>query len=137
MTKINTNPMKPPLHLITPEYRLPFETIAIDFIIKLPPFNGYNSIITITNHNCIKASIFIPCNELVDAPELAKLYATYIFPHYRIPRKIISDRGPQLISKFTKELCNLLKIKQNLSTAYHPQTDGQSKHTNQSLKQYL
>ena len=137
MTKANTNPTKPPLHPITLEHCLPFETITIDFIIKLPLSDNYDLILTVTNHNCTKASIFIPCKESIDAPGLTKLYATHVFPHNGIPRKIISDRGPQLISKFTKELCSLLGIKQNLSTAYHPQTDGQSKWTNQLLEQYL
>ena len=137
MTKSNTTPTKPPLHPIVPEFTLPFETIAMDFIVKLPPSSGYDSILTITNHDCTKALIFIPCNESTDAPGLARLYATHVFPHYGIPRKIISDRGPQLISKFTKELCTLLEVKRNISTAYHPQTDGQSERTNQSLEQYL
>ena len=137
MTKSNTTPTKPPLYPITPENTLPFETIAMDFIVKLPPSSGYDSILTVTDHNCTKASIFIPCNESINAPGLARLYATHVFPHYGIPRKIISDRGPQLISKFTKELCTLLEVGRNISTAYHPQTDGQSERTNQSLEQYL
>jgi hypothetical protein len=57
--------------------------------------------------------------------------------HYGIPKKVISDRDPCFTSKFTKELCRILGIKQNISTAYHPQTDRQSKRTNQSLEQYL
>ena len=137
MTKTNTNLTKPPLYPIMAEHHLPFETVAMDFIVKLPTSEGYDAILTVTDHDCTKASIFIPCTESTDAPTLAKLYVTHIFPHYGIPKKIISDRGPQLISKFTKELCILLQIKQNISTAYHPQTDGQSERTNQSLKQYL
>ena len=137
MTKSNMTSTKPPLHPITPKFSLPFETIAMDFIVKLPPSSEYDSILTVTNHDCTKASIFIPYNESTDASGLARLYTTHVFPHYEIPRKIISDRGPQLNSKFTKELCNLLEVKQNISTAYHSQTDGQSKCTNQSLEQYL
>src|SRR5579863_8277355 len=57
--------------------------------------------------------------------------------HNRIPKKIILDRDPRFIAHFSKELCRILGIKQNLSTAFHPQTDGQSKRTNQSLEQYL
>jgi Chromo (CHRromatin Organisation MOdifier) domain len=58
-------------------------------------------------------------------------------PHYGTPRKIISDRDTRFTSNFTTELCRILGIKQNISTAYHPQTDGQSERTNQSLEQYL
>src|SRR5579863_8106000 len=57
--------------------------------------------------------------------------------HNRIPKKIILDRDPRFIAHFSKELCRILGIKQNLSTAFHPQTDGQSERTNQSLEQYL
>jgi hypothetical protein len=60
-----------------------------------------------------------------------------MFPHYGAPRKIILDRDPQFMANFAQELCQLLGIKQNLSTAYHPQTDSQSECTNQWLEQYL
>jgi len=79
----------------------------------------------------------MPCNETVDAAGVAKLYATHVFPHYGLPKKVISDRDPRFASNFSREMCNLLGIKQNISTAYHPQTDGQSERTNQSLEQYL
>jgi len=61
----------------------------------------------------------------------------HVLPHYGLPKKIISDRDPRFTSRFGKELCQLLDIHQNISTAYYPQTDGTSKRTNQTLKQYL
>jgi hypothetical protein len=60
-----------------------------------------------------------------------------VFKDVGIPEKIISDRGPQFVSNFMKELCRLLKIERNPSTAYHPQTDGQTERTNQEVEQYL
>jgi hypothetical protein len=138
MTKVNTNPNKPPLNMITAAPNaLPFQTIAMDFIVKLPVSEGYDSILTITDHDCSKAAIFIPCNETIDSIGTAKLYATHVFPHYGIPTKVISDRDTRFTSNFTTELCRILGVKQNISTAYHPQTDGQSERTNQSLEQYL
>ena len=131
-----TNP-KPPLFPITSDkFTLPFESIALDFIVKLPESNQYDTILTITD-TFSKASIFIPCNETIDAEKTALLYATYILPHYRLPSRIISDHDPRFTSAFTKELCRTLRIDQNISTAYHPQTDGQSERTNQWLEQYL
>ena len=62
---------------------------------------------------------------------------TYVLPHYRLPTCIISDRDPRFTSTFSRELCRILGITQNISTAYHPQTDGQSECTNQRLEQYL
>ena len=116
---------------------MPFETVNIDFITKLPPANGYDSIMTIVDHDCTKAAVFLPCREQMDALKTAKLYATHVFPHYELPKKIISDRDVRFTSAFTKELCNCLKIQQNLSSAYHPQTDGLAEQTNQWVEQYL
>jgi Integrase zinc binding domain len=138
MTKVNTHPTKPALFPITAEPNaLPFQTIAVDFIIKLPTLDGYDSILTITDHDCSKAAIFLPCNESIDAPRVAELYTKQVFPHYSIPCKIISDRDPRFTANLTTELCKTLGIKQNISSAYHPQTDRQSERTNQSLEQYL
>jgi Integrase zinc binding domain/RNase H-like domain found in reverse transcriptase/Chromo (CHRromatin Organisation MOdifier) domain len=138
MNKVNTHPTKPPLYPITPmaEAR-PFQTVALDFIVKLPKSNGYDTILTITDHDCLKAALFIPCNETIDSEGVAKLYACHMVPHYGLPRKIISDRDPRFTSNFTTELCRILGVRQNISMAYHPQTDGQSERTNQSLEQYL
>ena len=80
---------------------------------------------------------FIPCTEEINAEETAALYAKHTFPSYGLPSKIISDRDPRFASRFTCELCKILGIKQNISTAYHPRTDGQSERTNQWLEQYL
>jgi hypothetical protein len=116
---------------------LPFQTIALDFIVKLPISNGYDSILTITNHDCSKAAIFIPCNETINAEGVAGLYLRYVFPRYGLPIKIISDRDPRFASKFMKELFRLIGAKANMSTAYHPRADGQSERTNQFLGQFL
>jgi transposase InsO family protein len=89
------------------------------------------------DHDVSKASIFLPCKETINAVGVAELYATHVFPHYGIPLKVISDRDPRFNSAFTTDLCKLLGIHQNISTAYHPQTDGQSERTNQSLETYL
>ena len=138
MTKVNTHPLHPPLFPITlVENAHPFETIAMDFIMKLLPSGEYNMILTITDTDCSKASIFLPCKEAIDSEGVAQLYLTHILPHYGLPKKIISDRDPQFTSCFCKELCQLLNIHQNISMAYHPQTDGASERTNQTLKQYL
>jgi len=138
MNKVNTHPSHPLLSPITPvENARPFETIAMDFITKLPPSGGHDTILTITDTDCSKASIFLPCKEAIDSEGVAQLYLTHVLPHYGLPKKIILERDPQFTSRFGKELCRLLDIRQNISTAYHLQTDGASEHANQSLEQYL
>ena len=113
---------------------LPFQTIAMDFIVKLPTLGGYDSILTITDHDCTKMMIAISCNETISAEGVADLYLRQVFPRFGIPSKVMSDRDPRFTSKFMKELCRLLGIKQNISTAYHPCTDGQSEQSNQWLE---
>jgi hypothetical protein len=127
-----------PLNPITPELdALPFQTIAMDFIVKLPQSEGYDSILTITDHDCSKAAIFIPCNETIDADGVADLYLRNVFVQYGLPSKVICDRDPRFISRFMQTLCKRMGIKVNASTAYHPRTDGQSERSNQWLEQWL
>jgi len=109
----------------------------MDFITKLPQSGGYDTILTVTDMDCSKASIFIPCQEAIDSEGVALLYVNHIISHYGIPHKIILDHDVRFVSKFSSELCCLLQIHQNISMAYHPQTDGASERTNQTLEQYL
>jgi hypothetical protein len=114
-----------------------FVTIALDLITDLPLSQGYDSILTITDHNCSKAVVFLPCLKTVTGEGIAQLYVQHVFPHFGVPRKVISDWDPQFMGKFMQELCKQLHIEQNISCTYHPQMDGQSKRTNQWLEQYL
>jgi hypothetical protein len=138
MNKSNTHPNKPPLFPITPESdAMPFSTISMDWITKLLPSGGFDSILMITDHDCSKAIILLPCKETMTTLELAQLYGERVFPHYGLPEKIISDQDPRLTSELARDICNMLNIQQNISTAYHPQTDGQSEWTNQTAEVVL
>ena len=137
-TKPRTTQPKPLLYPITMHTdMLPFETIALDFIVKLPQSNGYDTILSITDQGASKATIFLPCTEKIDALGVAKLYAQNVFPHYGILKRVISDRDTRFTASLTKELCRILNIQQNISSAYHPQTDGQSEQSNQWVEQFL
>jgi len=92
MMKVNTQLTRPPLFPIISEINaLPFQRISLDFIVKLLLSDSYDTILTITDHNCSKAAIFIPCNEEIDATGVTKVYMTYVFPHYGLPKKVISN----------------------------------------------
>jgi Integrase zinc binding domain len=137
-TKSGTTRPKVPLMPITPkEQAPPFSTIALDLITDLPESQGHDSILTITDHDCTKAAIFLPCSKTVTGEGIAQLYVDHVFPHFRVLQKVILDRDPRFTGKFMRELCKQLRIEQNISMAYHPQTDGQSERTNQWLEQYL
>jgi hypothetical protein len=90
--KPRTNQPKPPYHPIPSEHpQTPFRTIALDFITKLPTSEDNDTILTITDHDCSKAALFFACKETITAEQVAELYAKHVFPHYGIPRKVISD----------------------------------------------
>jgi hypothetical protein len=130
--KVNNRPTKVLLRPIYPKPEaMPFETIALDFITKLPVSQGYDSILMVTDHDCTKASIFIPCNEEINAEGTVALYIKHVFVHFGPPRKVISDRDPRFISKFMQEVCRIMGIEHNPSTVYHPRTDRQSERSNQ------
>jgi hypothetical protein len=133
--KVNTRPTKAPLQPIYPKLEaMPFETITLDFIVKLPVLQGYDSILTVTDQGCTKAAIFIPCNEDITAEETAALYIKHVFAHFGLPTKVISNRDPRFMSKFIQEACKVTGVKHAPSTAYHPRTDGQSEQSNQWLE---
>ncbi len=136
--KINTQPTQAPLQLIYPRPKaMPFKMVTLDFITKLPVSQGYDSILTVTDHDCSKAALFIPCKEAMTAEEMAGLIVQYVFPWFGLPQWFISDRDLKFVSKFIRGLCKGTGTEQNISMAYHPWTDGQSEHTNQWIKQYL
>src|SRR5882724_7626318 len=82
-------------------------------------------------------ALFIPTFRDIDAEDLARIFLSQVFAKHGTPTDIVSDRGKHFISHFWRSLCQLLDIKANLSTAYHPKTDGQTKWVNQILEQYL
>jgi hypothetical protein len=133
--KVNNRPTKAPLQPIYPKPEaMPFETVALDFIVKLPISQGFDSILTVTDQGCTKAAIFIPCNEDITAEETAALYIKHVFTHFGLPTKVISDRDPRFMSKFMQEACKVTGVKHAPSTAYHPRTNGQSERSNQWLE---
>ena len=115
----------------------PFQVIGWDLIMDLPKSQGFDSVLTIVDQGCTKAAIFLPCTKEIDAEGVAELYAQKVFPHYGVPQKIISDRNPQFMAKFMQAVCDKLSITQNISTAYHPQMDGQSEWANAQVEQYI
>ena len=91
--KVNNQTIRAPLSPIFAKPRvLPFETVAMDFIVKLPLSNGFDSVLTITDHDCTKAVILVPCNEAITAEGVAKLYLEHVFKRVGLPRTLIHDR---------------------------------------------
>ena len=136
--KPDRNPTRPPLQPIgTTKDATPFSQCSVDFITDLPPTEGYDAIMVIVDHGLSKAISLTPCTKTIDSTTTAQIFHEKIYSRYGVPRKIISDRGTQFSSKVFQELCRLLQIKSAMSTAYHPQTDGQTERMNQQIEVYL
>ena len=73
----------------------------------------------------------------ISSEGIAKIYRDNIWKLYRVPRKILSDRRPQLALKFMEEFTKALGTKRQISTAYHPQIDGQMERINQEIGAFL
>ena len=114
----------------------PWSHISADFITKLPLAQGYDAILVICDHFS-KMAHFIATTEKMSAEGLARLFRDHVWKLHGLPESIISDRGVQFTAGMMKELNSLLGIQTKLSTAYHPQTDGQTERVNQELEQYL
>jgi transposase InsO family protein len=78
----------------------------------------------------------VPTNETVTAVGIAKLYLDNIFCLHGLPKEWTTDRGPQFASQVMKEIHKMLGIKTSISTAYHPQSNGQTERVNQEIEAY-
>ena len=107
--------------LLIPEDR--WDTISMDFIVELPESGGYDAVMVVVD-SVGKWSHFIEMVTTVTAASAANLYLCNIWKLHGLPQKVISDRGPQFVALFMKELYQLLGIEAASSTAYHSQTDG-------------
>ena len=107
-----------------------------DFITKLPLVQSYDAILVVCDWFS-KIVHFIPTTEKTSAEGLARLFRDHVWKLHGLPESIILDRGVQFAVGIMRELNELLGIQTKLSTAYHPQTDGQTERINQELEQYL
>jgi hypothetical protein len=136
--KILTHRKRTPLYRITTEENtLPFQQVAMDLITGLPRHNSKDAILTIVDHGCSRAAVFLPCTTQITGQGIAQLYLDHVYRWFGLPIKIISDRDPRFTSHFGRALASKLGIQQNLSSTFHPQTDGISERKNQWVEQYL
>jgi hypothetical protein len=102
----------------------------MDFIVGLSTMqSGYDSIWVIVDH-FLKVAHFIPVKTTYKGAKLAKLYITRIVCLHRVPKKIVSDRGTQFTSRFWEKPHDAMDTRLSFSSAYHPQTDGQTETVN-------
>jgi hypothetical protein len=119
-----------------------WDEVTMDFIGPLPesedPATGQkHNMVYVVVDRLTKYAYFIPCRDTTNAQTLAYVFMRHIFAAHGMPSKLVSDRDKLFKSKFWNSLMDQLGSKQKMSTAFHPQTDGQTERTNQTLEQYL
>jgi transposase InsO family protein len=97
----------------------PWQYISIDFKSFPHNKNGYNAILVVIDR-LSKQAFSLPYFKTTTTKDIAELYIQYIYYTKGVPDTIISDRGPQFISDFWREFCQILGVKLKLSTAFHP-----------------
>ena len=132
---MDTSGKKTPLNLNTVS-NAPWEIISVDLIGPLPKSKGKNAIMVIVDRFSKMIQLFLVSTKIT-SQGMAKIFRDEIFKLHGIPKKVISDQGPQFVSSFMKELYSQLQIEGNPSTAYHPETDGQTERINAWVEQYL
>jgi Reverse transcriptase (RNA-dependent DNA polymerase)/RNase H-like domain found in reverse transcriptase/Integrase zinc binding domain/Chromo (CHRromatin Organisation MOdifier) domain len=113
-----------------------WDTISVDFISELPESSGYDAIMVVVD-SVSKRAHFIPTHTTITASGSASAFLHNVWKLHGLPCNVVSDRGPQFVAEFMREVYRLLDIKMCTSTAYHPQTDGQTERVNQELEQFL
>ncbi|MBW0554750.1 hypothetical protein O181_094465 [Austropuccinia psidii MF-1] len=114
----------------------PWNSLSMDFITHLPLSNNFHSILVVVDRFS-KMGIFIPAYGTITSLDLAKILTNHVFSKDGLPASIGSDRGSSFVSPFWTQLFQQLKISRDLSTNFHPETDGQTERVNQIVEQYL
>jgi len=114
----------------------PWNSISMDFIEKLPSSSGFDTILVIVDR-LTKQVIFIPAHDTITSADLACLFILHVFSKHGIPSHVTSDRGSEFVSNFFQSLGTALDMQLHFTSGYHPEGDGQTKRTNQTLEQYL
>ncbi|KAJ0908417.1 putative nucleotidyltransferase, Ribonuclease H [Helianthus annuus] len=114
-----------------------WESIAMDFITKLPRTTAGHDSIWVVVDRLTKSAHFLPIREDFKVEKLAKVYMKEIICRHGTPIDIISDRDARFTSRLWETFQSAMGTKLNLSTAFHPQTDGQTERTIQTLEDML
>ena len=108
----------------------------MDFIEKLPSSSGFDTILIIVDQ-ITKQAILISVHDTITSVDLACLFVLHVFSKHSVPFYVTSNRGLEFVSNFFYSLSTALDMWLHFTSGYHPESDGQTKCMNQTLKQYL
>ena len=114
-----------------------WQSVSMDFVVNLPKTKAGHTAILVSVGRLSKMVHFAPCWNDVGAQEFAQIFLRDIFPKHGLPLEVVTDRGTQFTSKFWKAVAKLLGVKQCLSGARRPQSDGQTERTIRTLEDML
>ncbi|KAJ9534185.1 hypothetical protein QJQ45_007005 [Haematococcus lacustris] len=121
--------------LPVPQHR--WEQVSMDLITQLPVTSAGHDAIVVFVDKLTKMIHTVPTTTTVSAPELAQLFFDSVFKYHGLPKVIISDRDPRFTSNFWQQLFAKTGTHLNISTANHPQTDGQTERANRTIEDML
>ena len=114
-----------------------WEVVTVDFVVSLPQTaKGFDAICVFVD-KLTKMCHLCPTTSEATAGDTAQLFVDYVWRYHGLPRKIISDRGTQFTSSMFRDICSLLNIEQGLSSAFHPESDGQTERLNRTMEEVL
>ena len=135
--KVNTHTTSPALSPLSSSCTHPFQQLSVDLVTGLLPSLGFDLLLVMVNHGLSKGVILTLCSKDIDAKGVAELFFKHVFLHFGLHDCLISGCSPQFTSAFTMELAHILGYDLKLSTAYHPQTNGETERVNQEIEMYL
>eukprot|EP00253_Pinus_taeda_P033536 PITA_33536 len=121
--------------LLVPSH--PWESISMDFVGELPKSGKGHDYLYIFVDKFSKMCILIPCSKQITAKQTSKLFFEHVWVHFGLPTSIVSNRDTRFVGKFWSSLWELMDTKLKKSTAFHPQTDGQTEVVNKTMIQLL
>ena len=114
-----------------------WHTVTMDFITDLPETSRGHDAILVFVDKLTKYVHLVPTCKATSAEEVSHLFLTHVYQHHGCPKVLISDRDPRFTSNFWKEFCSRLGIDPRFSSAFHPETDGQTERTNRVIEEVL
>ncbi|MDA4132955.1 MAG: DDE-type integrase/transposase/recombinase, partial [Thaumarchaeota archaeon] len=115
----------------------PWADLSADFITGLPPAKGTGATTILVVTDRLSKNVVYEAMIGIKSEETAEALLHAVCRHHGLPKSLVSDRGPQFVSRLWSRLCELLGIERRLSTAFQPETDGSTERANQELERYL
>lgn len=116
---------------------VPWHTVTMDFITQLPRTDGGHDAIFVIVDKLTKMVHLVATTTTATAEQTARLFVDNVWKLHGVPKEVVTDRDPLFTSNFTRALSDIIGTRQSMSTAYHPQSDGQTERVNRVLEDML